>query len=200
MVGEPRGTRQPPPPEADRVVEPRGRVVDIDGRDQPVLPGKRDIRAIAGRQSVPGANSGALDPELEIGLQPDRLAGARRVSHVPVAVDQGPFTRRAPVVERRLAHQLDLDLSVQAPDRAHHHVLGVLVRRRTGVRGHHVLALGRSHHQRIAHLHPPPRGLPRRDQDVGSGFVVATGRNVDAERREAEHAALAVQQRAEHAR
>ena len=154
MVGKPRGARQPSPPEADRVVEPRGGVVDIDGSDQPVLPGKRGESAIAGRQGVPGTNSAALDPELEIGLQADRLAGASRVGNVPAAVHQGPFARCTPVVECRLAHQLDLDLSVQACDRPHEHVLRILVRRRTRVRGDHVLALGRAHYQ--ARRVPPP--------------------------------------------
>ena len=200
VVGKWTRSRQPSPPELDRRVQSRGGVVGVRRGDQVVLPGQRDVYALSRTQRVASSNAAGLDPELEIGLQADRLAGTGRVGDVPVAAYKRPFGRCAPVVERRLAHQLDLDLAVQALDRADEHVLRVLVRGRAGVRGDHVVAGGRPHDQRVAHLNPAPRGLPRGDEDIGPRFVVAIGGNVDPERRHSEHARLAVEQRAEHAR
>ena len=64
-----------------------------------------------------------------------------RIGGVSVVVDQRPLRRRAAVVEDRLADQLDLDAAFEALDRAHEHVVGVVVGRRPGVRRDHVLGL-----------------------------------------------------------
>ena len=54
--------------------------------------------------------------------------------------DQRPLRRHAAVVEDGLADQLDLDLAVEAQDRAHQHVVAVVVGRRPGVGRDLVLA------------------------------------------------------------
>ena len=114
--------------------------------------------------------------------------------------DQRPLRRRAAVVEDRLADQLDLDLAVEAEDRAHQHVVAVVVGRRARVRRDRVLAAPRAHRERVAHEDPAGRRLPRRQQGVGARLVDARAREVDAERPEPERSGLAVEQGAEHAR
>jgi hypothetical protein len=148
---------------------------------------------------VPGADPVALDAERKIGPQPDRLARAARVGGMPTVLGQRPLGGRPAIVERRLADQLDFDGAVQAADRTHQQVIGVVVGRRTGVWGDLVLPFPRTHRQSIADQEPAPRRLPRRGEDVRPGLVDARGRVVDPERSEPEVARLAVEQGAEHA-
>ena len=72
---------------------------------------------------------------------------------------QRPRRRHAAVVEHGLAHELDLDLALEALDRAHQHVVGVVVGRRPGVRRDRVLVLARADGQRLAHLAPSRSGV-----------------------------------------
>ena len=120
----------------NRVVASRRRagLGDVDRRGQPLGPRQGAVALLAGREDVPGADPVALHAEREVGLQPDRLARAGRVGGVPAAVDQRPFGRRPAVVEGRLADQIDLDGALQAADRAHQQVIGVVVGGRPGVR------------------------------------------------------------------
>ena len=90
--------------------------------------------------------------------------------------------------------------ALQATDRPHQQVVGVVVGRGPGVRRDLVLALTRAHRQGVADLDPAGRGLPGRDQGVGPGLVGPRRRDVDAERPQPEQPGLAVEQRAEHAR
>ncbi len=124
----------------------------------------------------------------------------RRVGGVAVAVDQRPLGRRAAVVEDRLADELDLDAALEALDRAHEHVVGVVVGRRARVRRDRVLVVAGPDRQRVAHDDPAGRRLPGRLEHVRARLVGARGRVVDPERPEAEGAGLAVEQAAEHAR
>ena len=103
---------------------------------------------------MPGPDPVALDAEREVGLQPDGLARGSRVGGVPTAVDQRPLGRRPAVVEGRLAHEIDLDGALQAADRAHQEVVGVVVGRRPGVRRDLVLGLPWAHRQRVADQDP----------------------------------------------
>ena len=114
-------------------------------------------------------------------------------------VDQRPLRRRAPVVENRLAHQLDVDAAVEAEDRAHEHVVAVLVGGGPSVRGDFVLALARADGQRVAHQHPAARRVPRRDEGVGTRLIDPPGWDVDSERSQTEGPRLAVEQGAEDA-
>ena len=115
-------------------------------------------------------------------------------------VAQRPLPGSAAVVERGLAHELDLDAAVDARDGPHEHVLGVLVGRRSRVRGDRVLAAARAHHERVAHDRPPTRGLPRSHQRVGPRLVGPAAGHVDPERTETERTGPPVEQRPEHAR
>ena len=142
----------------------------------------------------------ALDAEGHVGAQADRLARAGRVGDVAVVADERPLPGHAAVVEDRLAHELDLDVAVDAADRPDQQVLGVVVGRRPRVRRDRVLALPRAHGQRVADDDPAARRVPRRLEDVRPRLVAAAGGDVDPERRQAEVAGLAVEQRAEHAR
>ena len=77
-----------------------------------------------------------------------------RVGAVALVVDQGPRGRDPAVVERRLADELDLDRALEALDGADEQVVGVVVGRRPGVRGHGVRALPGPHRQRVVHQRP----------------------------------------------
>ena len=147
---------------------------------------------------MPGADVIGLDPEQHVGLKPHRLLGARRVGAVAVR-RQRPVGEDAAVVEPGLAHELDLDAALDAFDRPHEHVVGVLVGRRARVRRDRVLAATRSHRQRVVNRRPPGRRLPGGDERVGPGLVVPAARHVDPERAEPERARATIEQRPEHA-
>ena len=141
------------------------------GDGEPLRPGERAVGLLALLEHVAGPHAVALDPERHVGLQPDRLPAAGGVGRVPVVADQRPVGGRAPVVEDRLADQLDLDLAVEAEHRAHEHVVAVVVGRRPRVRRDHVLAVLRAHRQRVAHEDPAGGRLPGRGEDVGPRLV-----------------------------
>ena len=140
-------------------------------------------------------------PIAQVGLQPDVLPGAGRVRVEQVLAEQRPLRRRMPVVEHRLAHELDLDPTLDALDDAHQEVVRVVVGRRPGVRGDGVLGgAARHHRQRVVHEHPAARRAPGRLQRVRARRVAPGDGMVDAVRTEAEASALPVQQAPEHAR
>ena len=169
-------------------------------RDEVLGPRERAVGALARLEDVPCADPVGLDSEREIGLETDRLPGTGRVGGLSAAVDRRPFGRRSAVVEGRLADELDLDAPLDALDRADEHVVGVVVRRRTGVGRDLVFVIPGAERQRLADDDPAVGRLPRRLEDVRPGDVGPCGRVVDPERREAEESGLAVEQAAEHAR
>ena len=197
MVDGPR-PRQPGPPEA------RGRgqgfvgLVDVARCGQAGGPRQRAVHVVAGSEDVSGPNPATLDAERHVGVQPDRLVRACGVGDVTAPVRERPRRLGAAVIEHRLADDLDLDLTVDACSRPHQGVCGVIVRGRPGVRRDLVLALTRSHGQRVADNDPAARGVPRRGEDVGPGLVLPRRRDVDAERPQPEVPRLAVKQGAEH--
>jgi hypothetical protein len=149
---------------------------------------------------VPPPDAVALDPECEIGLEAEGHARAARVSDVPVAVGRRPLGGGAAVVEDRLAHELDLDVAVDTFDDPDEHVVGVVVRRRAGVRRDRVLVVPRADRQRVANGNPARGRLPRRLEHVRAGHIGHRRWVDDAERAKAEEAGLAVEQAPEHAR
>ena len=175
-------------------------LVDVLRGGELLGPRKRAIGLLALLEGVPGPDPFALDSDRHVGLEPDRLPGAGRVGRVAAIVDQRPLRRRASVVEDRLAHHVDLDTSLQAEDRAHEHVVAVLVGGRARVRRDLVLVVPRTHGQRVANHYPARGGVPGREQGVRAGLVDARRRDVDSERAQAEAPCLAVEQRAEDAR
>ena len=157
--------------------------------------GSRPLEAHAVPDAVP------LDPEREVGLEADRLPCPGRVRRVAAAVDERPLRRLPAVVEDGLADELDLDGAVEALDRPHEHVVGVVVGGRPRVRCDLVLVLVRAHRQRVADDDPAGRRLPRRHEDVRararthvrSGWLMPNGA-------EPEVPGPAIEQAAEHAR
>src|SRR5262245_4353276 len=110
-----------------------------------------------------------LDAESEIRTKTDRLAGARRIRRA-VACDR-PLGRSAAVVEHGLTDELDLDVAFQALDRAHEHVLAVVVGRWARVRSDRVHTVRRTHRQSVTNDDPAGRRLPGRLEDVRAGLV-----------------------------
>ena len=199
VVGHP-GAAEPVPPVASGCFEPAGGVGHVRHRDQLVRPGQRAVDLVTGIQHVPAPDPVALDAELEVGLQPHGQLAARGGGDVAAAVGQRPLRRDAAVVERGLADELDLDSALQTPNRAHEHVVGVLVGWRPGVRGDLVLVLPRTHCERVPDHYPASRRLPGRLQDVGPRLIHPRRRVVDAEGSEPEVTGLPVEQAAEDAR
>jgi hypothetical protein len=120
---------------------------------------------------VAGSDPAALDPQRHVGAQPDRDVARGRVGGVPPIVGHRPRNLVASVVGDRLADQLHLDPAVEALDRPHQHVLGVVVGRRTRVRGDGILALPWTHRERVADHDPAVRRPPGGDQDVRPRLV-----------------------------
>ena len=194
------GPPEPPTPEPRRRREPGVGLVDVLRRRQLLGPRERAVDLVALLDHVPGPHPVTLDADRHVGLEPDRLTCPARIGRVAVLADQRPLRRHAAVVEDGLADQLDLDPAVEAQDRAHQHVVAVVVGRRPGVGRDRVLTAPRPHGEGVAHEDPPGRRLPGRQQGVGPRLVPHVRRVVDAERPEPERAGSTVEQRAEHAR
>ena len=198
VIRDPR-LAQPAAPEARRRVDPRRCLVEALRRGEPLGPRQGAVRPVARFELVASADRVALDVDREIGDEPEGHAGPCRVGGV-LPVDHRPGRRRPAVVEGGLADQVDLDPSVEALDRAHEHVVAVVVGGRPGVRRHGVLVIPRAERQRVAHDDPARRRLPGRLEDVRPRHVGPRGRVRDAERGEAEEPGLAVEEAAEDAR
>ena len=130
-------------------------------RSRPARPG----RARAGPYAIP------FDSERQVRPQTNGLACAARVGCQAVTVDQRPIGRRTSVVEHRLADEVDLDLTLDALDRPHQRVVGIVVRGRARVRRDLVLVIPWPHRQRVANDDPSGRRLPRRHEHVRPGLV-----------------------------
>ena len=102
---------------------------ELGTRDR--LPRQRAEELLAFREHMPRPDVIGLDPEQHVGLQPHRLTGPRRRGAMAIGLER-PLGQRAPVIEAWLAHELDLDAALDAPDGPHQHVIGVLVGRRAG--------------------------------------------------------------------
>ena len=113
MVGNARPV-DPLAPVVRRRGHPRLRVVEVRGRREPFGPRQRAVELLALVQHVARADPVALDAERHVGLQADGLPGAGRVGDVAVLVDDRPLRGLAPVVEHRLADELDLDAAAEA--------------------------------------------------------------------------------------
>ena len=199
VVGHARAI-DPVAPEAGGRLDPARRVVGVGGGGELLRPRQRAEQPLAVLEDVARTHAVALDAHRHVGLQPDRHPGAGGVRGVAVRADQRPLGGLAPVVEDRLADQLDLDRVVDALDGAHQQVLGVVVGRRPRVRGDRVLGPPRADGERVADDDPAAGRAPGGDEHVRARVVAARHRVVDAERAEPERACPAVEQRPEHAR
>ena len=197
VVGKTRVT-EPPTPELRRRIELPGSLFHGLRCHEIRRPRQGAVQRLALLQHMAGTNAPPFDAECHVGLQAQGLTRAARVCGVPAAAHENPLRRCAPVVEHRLAHQLHLHAAVEAGDRANQHVVGVLVRGRTGVGSDGVLSLARSHRQRTPHVHPACRRVPHHRNGVAARLVLPGRRNVEAERPDPEHACLAVEEGTEH--
>ena len=161
---------QPVAPELAGGVEPGVGFLDVHRRGDRVIPGQRAIELLALAQHMPSTHVIGLDPEQHVGLKRHLLTRARHLGAVAIARKR-PFAGRPAVVERGLAHELDLDGALHAHDRAHQRVLGVLVGRRPGVGRDRVLAAAGPHRERLARRRPTGRRLPRCDQRVRARLI-----------------------------
>ena len=149
---------------------------------------------------MPRAHAVVLDAEREIGDEADRLTRSGRVGRVAAPVDERPRRRRAAVVERRLADELDLDAALEAFDRSNEHVVGVVVGRRPRVRRDRVLVIAGPMVSASRTTTQPDGVFHVVTSTFVPGSYVARRRMVDPERREAEEPGLPVEQAAEDAR
>ena len=92
------------------------------------------------------------------------------------ALDRLPGGRRGAVVQHRLAHDLHLDLALQALDHAHQQVVGVVVGRRPRVARAALVVVPGADRQRVEHAHPPLGRHPGRLDHVRARQVAASGR------------------------
>ena len=112
-----------------------------------------------------------------------------------------PSRRRPAVVEARLAVERHLHLAVDAAHQAQQHVIGVVVGRRApvGVRAV-VLVVPGADQQHVADDDPAAARAPARLEHHRPRQVAARGGHVTSAGAEPEHAGVAVEHRAEHAR
>ena len=106
----------------------------------------------------------------------------------------------ASVVERRLAVQHEVDLSLDASDDPQQHVLGPVVAGRAPISLGALVVAPRTHHERVAHDEPPGARLPRRLEHVRARHVAASGGHEQFGRSESEGAGGTIQDRPEDAR
>ena len=168
-------------------------------------PAQRDEHVVA--LGHPGARASfpPLQPDPQIGRQPQRrvgvgvFAGARDGLAVRVG-GVFPDGADAVVVESRLAAHHQLNRAAHAAHRTQHDVFGVPVHRSAAMcSGSALDVVPLSHHQRVAHDHPPGVGLPGGFHDQAARQVTARRRHRDAVWADPEMARAAVQDRAEHA-
>src|SRR5258706_9566354 len=149
-------------------------------------PRQRGVRALALAQRAARVRARALEADAKVRHEAQRdvavAAGRDRLAVARARVL--PLRRRAPVVERRLAVEAQVDAAHNALGRAQKDVLGLVVGGRPAVRARPPLAVVPGPDaQRVADDEPagarPPRGLdderarqvapPRRDADAGGG-------------------------------
>src|SRR5262249_30308972 len=152
------GPAEPGPPEPYRLLDPGERVLGVGRTDEPVLPRQSTERALAGLQRAPSAGRDAtLDADGQVRYQPDHTAGTVGVHDAALAFDLRPRSRFRPVVEDRLADELDLHRAVDDFDRADEQVLGVGIGRRPRVRRDRVRTLAMRDGQGVVDHQPAGR-------------------------------------------
>ena len=199
VVGQ-AGPAQPGAPEVNRCVDALLGILDVGRRAEALGPGERAVRPLPCGERVARPHPVAFDPEREVRLESNRLIRSAAVRRMAPTVDQRPLRRRPAVIEAGLTDELDLDRALEALDRAHEHVVGVVVGRRACVGRDLVLVVPGANGQGIADDDPTRRRPPGRGKDVGPRLVHSRRRVVDAEGPEAEGAGTPVEQAAEDAR
>ena len=140
-------------------------------------------------------------PIAHVAVEPHRGRRARDIEHeVGLIAVRAPGPVDAAVVKARRADQLDGHLALDALDRAHQRVLGVVVGGWARVAAGALARVPVADRQRVRDDEPARRRHPRRLQHVGAGDVAAARRHVDPVGRDPERSRTAVEQRTEDAR
>ncbi len=174
-------------------------------------PGDRAEAFLAFDHRVAPMRAVALDAHADVAEQPEHRAAVGGVHRervvrvgwlvgVGLQLDLLPLRRRGAVVEHRLAHDLDLDLALDAFDHPHEQVVGVEVRRRACVARAVLVVVPFAHRQRVDDTDPALRRHPRRLDHVRARDVAAPGRDVEPVGTYPPASRAAIEQRAEHRR
>ena len=142
----------------------------VRGPPSSLGPRQRAEALLALAHRVAGVRGVALDAHPQVAEQPQRgrrrrWRRARARARSSIGVQRAG---RAPVVEARRADQLDRHLALDALDRAHQQVVGVVVGRRARVRARAAAAVPVADRQRVAHDQPAGRRHPGRLEHVGA--------------------------------
>jgi hypothetical protein len=141
----------------------------------------------------------ALDAHAGVAKQPERRDPVGGVQAVTVLIfDVTPLGWGDAIVEHRLAHHLDLNMSLDAFDDPHEQVVGIEVSGGARVARVAVLVVPVADGERVYHAQPPLWGHPRRLDHVRAGQVAATDRHVYRVGTDPEAARSAVEHRGEH--
>ena len=139
---------QPRPPEAGGGVQACVRLTDVARYGPAPVPRQDAVGLVAPAEHVVSPNPAALDAQRHVGPQLDGLTRPCGIGDVTLPVCHRPRRRGAAVVEHRLAHQLDLHVTVDALGHPHQGVVGVDVGQRPRVRCDLVLPPPGPHGQR----------------------------------------------------
>ncbi len=201
MVGEAAGVK-PVAPVLGRHLEALDSLFEAVWTVELARPAERAVAAITLDEAVAGPRRPAFEPEPQVADQPQRPPGAGCIERLRVTGHRRPRAGDAPVIEQRLADQLDLDRPVDALDRAHQRVVGVVVGRWACVRGGraHLALAPVSDDQRVADHRPAGGCLPRRLEHVRARVVAAACGHAHPGGAEPEAAGATVENRREDAR
>ncbi len=171
-----------------------------------VVPRQRDERDIAIVHRRARGGAAPLEPEAQVGPEPQRLVECVRPvdrrDGLPVTVALVlPGHAVLAVARPRIALERHLDRPVHAAQRAQQDVLGVVVGGRASVcRGAFAVVPPGADEQDVADDDPARPGTPRRLQDHGPGQVAPPGRDVGVGGGDLEAACVTVEDRAEDGR
>ncbi len=166
-------------------------------------PGERGVERVALLHERPRGGARALEPEIHVADEAKLDVAALGVRDRLVVAGTGVLPARvlAPVVEHRLAVEVDLNLAVHAAQEPQQHMVRVIVGRRATV-GRRALGLvvPGADQQHVAHDDPPAARSPARLEHHRAGQVAARDRHVAVRGPDAEAARVAIEDRAEDAR
>ena len=200
MIGKPAAV-QPVLPVVGGPGEPGGGLLE-GTRWRVLAPPQRDKAGLPLLEQRARGGERSLEPDVQIGDQPQRALGARGAGDRLVVALAGvlPLRRVPAVVEHRVAVHAHLHLPVDAADQAQQHAVGLVVGGcpPVGARALVVVVPG-PHQQCVGDHQPAARCPPARLEDHRPWDVAPGGRYLDAGRVDAERAGVAVENRPEHA-
>ena len=168
-----------------------------------LAPVQRAVHPLPLLHPVARRRPSALEPEPQVGpeLQLDGAALGTGNALVVTGAHVFPARGLAPVIERRVAIEHDLDLAVDAAHSPQQHVIGVVIGRGApmGLRAL-LLVVPSTDQQNVTDDDPATARPPARLEHHRARQVASRRRDLDPERAEAKRAGVTVEHRAEHAR